>query len=259
QQETLDHKINGPKSVFTVLDNIQTPKITAITGNLTISTASSTSLTIGTATTTGATIQIKAGPSQNLLLSGDSNVGLYVTAGGYVGIATSTPSSPLYVYSNSALSVPLVDVTQNNSSATGYLVGLTTNAHSIPSIRFKSAVSVGSAQNEDWYVGQLNINDDAAGTVYSGSALNSVLLIFGLGGGSGIYNNGGAFITAIPHSSPNATIISQGGNYTWAVTTDDVSGATKVDGQVTVSVRSGVIEIENRTGGTVNISYFVLD
>ncbi|MEK7631470.1 MAG: LamG domain-containing protein, partial [Patescibacteria group bacterium] len=71
-QETLDHKLNGPKSVFTVIDNIQTPKITTVSGLLTISTATSTSLTIGTAATTGSTIQIKAGPGQNLLLSGDS-------------------------------------------------------------------------------------------------------------------------------------------------------------------------------------------
>jgi|GEM_PF-5753566 len=108
--ESLDRKLSKPKTVFTVIDNIQTPRITSVTGNLTISSATSTSLTIGTATTTAATIQIKAGPSQNLLLSGDSNNGVYVAgSSGYVGIGTMTPAQQLHLQKTAASSFIEID------------------------------------------------------------------------------------------------------------------------------------------------------
>ena len=59
-------------------------------------------------------------------------------------------------------------------------------------------------------------------------------------------------------SSPAATILSQGGAFTIAVSTSDVSGSTGTDGQVTVSVRDEVIEFENRAGGTLTIALLVI-
>ena len=59
-------------------------------------------------------------------------------------------------------------------------------------------------------------------------------------------------------SSPAATILSQGGAFTIAVSTSDVSGSTGTDGQVTVSIRDGVIEFENRAGGALTISLLVI-
>ncbi len=79
--ETLDRKLTKAKSVFTVIDHINTPKIVATNGTLTFGVGTSTSLTIKAATTTPDTVQIKVGSGKDLFISGEHNIGLYINHG----------------------------------------------------------------------------------------------------------------------------------------------------------------------------------
>jgi len=170
--ESLDRKLTKPKTVFTVIDNIQTPRITTVTGNLTISSATSTSLTIGTATTTGATIQIKAGPSQNLLLSGDSNTGLYVTAGGNVGIGTTGPYGLLSVLGSNSADVFVGGQVATVDSAGDAVINL-------GMARASGAFAAGMKSIQSWdgvqsdYTLKLQVHDGGVGDVTAATILSS--------------------------------------------------------------------------------------
>ena len=56
---------------------------------------------------------------------------------------------------------------------------------------------------------------------------------------------------------PQGFVIAQGGVDTIETTTSDVTGTTGTDGEVTVSVRDEVIEVENRAGTSAYIDIFL--
>ena len=259
QSETLDHKLNGPKSVFTVIDRVQTPKITTVSGLLTIGTATSTSLTIGTATTTGSTIQIKAGPSQNLLLSGDSNMGLYVSSSGNVGIGTTTPSYLTDIYRNTAASTEIVRIDQHSASATAVPLRIEQAAKNYGQIGLYGTSSSGGSQYTNYIKAgaSANIADDGTYTIMDSNTPEGLMLLWVT---SGAAVSSGALITfQTGGGSAHITVISQGGTWTIAGTTSDVTGTTGVDGQFTVSARPQTLEVENRTGAIRVVSWFILD
>ena len=145
--ESLDRKLTKPKVVFTVIDQLNVPRISA--NILTITTgvniagtnglASSTSLVIQTATSTLNTIQVRPGTDENLLIGDDMGRGIYVKDGGNVGIGTAAPNAKLEVAGGSANTYAYIQ-----STGTGYDTG-------IQFTQLNGDTSGGSTSRKTWY------------------------------------------------------------------------------------------------------------
>lgn len=119
----------------------------------------------------------------------------------------------------------------------------------------KASITTPGAAN--WTSGEIGfraaessvISDDSTATFYDDTTIQMLRLTITFRA------SGTNLATAIIHgratSSPTATVVTQAGTNTVEVTTSDVSGTTGTDGNLTVSIRDGVVEVENRTGGVI--------
>ena len=133
-----------------------------------------------------------------------------------------------------------VQVIQNDG--TGAALALGNSTASVPHIRYRSTFTSGTPSAGNFM-----------GSAFEGLADDSVMTPFGtsiMGFLRVSINNGSYGIFGFNSGAPSISIVAQAGTTTFAVTTDDVTGTTKVDGQFTISCRSGVVEFENRSGAT---------
>lgn len=196
-------------------------------------------------------------PNPALSMDAAGNPVVHSTGEILTGAASAGSSMRENLYDNTAAALPLSYIFQDNASATAPLESRRMDAHSVPIRQVQSALALGgTVQPLNTYAGNVNITDDATATILSGLGLNASVMYLSYGGGSGAYNNGMAIISFINvDATSNAFIVVQGGNWTIALTTADVTGTTGTDGNITVSIRSGIVEVENRAGGTLGLRW----
>jgi hypothetical protein len=160
-----------------------------------------------------------------------------INGAGNVGIGTTGPSALLDVKGSSTNLVFLNQTTNNANTLSIQTAGTTAPAN------IKS--------------GSVTIADDSTATIFNTGTPQGMALIWASGGG-GVqstalisYQTGGG--------TPDIVIVTQGGDFTYAVTTADVTGTTGVDGQITISARASTLEVENRSGATRTITIFNIE
>ena len=147
---------------------------------------------------------------------------------------------------NASSNKPVIEVIQDGS---GPAIQVAQNTHSRPIILVESATASGgtAAAGAAFHSGYIeSIGANSTATIWSGWNIQSGFMILCIyDGNSGA--NSTALIEFSTHSSAyEGTIMSQSGDDTIAITTSDVSGSTGTSGQFTVSIRAGIIEVENR-------------
>ena len=176
---------------------------------------------------------------------------------------TANSSSPLvYIHANASSGTdnqPLLKLHQDYASATGDIINLTSDAHSVTLISASIAPAIGTTVTTKVIAsGAAQIADDGVATIYSGTQAGAFFIVLSAQQGGAGAPQATALLSARVASGPSVNIISQAGGITYEVTTLDVAGTTGTDARITVSIREGIVEIENRSGAIINITGFMV-
>ena len=100
------------------------------------------------------------------------------------------------------------------------------------------------------------IDDDSTGVAYDGDGLAQAHINLTVRAGSNsiasalLYGN----LTGLDLSG----VVAQDGDFAFDAVNSDVTGTTGTDGNISVSFRDGMIEIENRSGSGIAVSYSLI-
>lgn len=116
--------------------------------------------------------------------------------------------------------------------------------------------SGGSGQSTmPFYASAFTLADDAAATILSGvgQTAYTILLTVSVASASSLT----ALIRADMDPSPGGTVVASHG-YTVTIVTSALTGTDGTDGEFTVSIQSGIIQVENRLGAPAFVKVLVL-
>lgn len=105
-----------------------------------------------------------------------------------------------------------------------------------------------------FYAGQFTLADDAAATILSGVGQTSYLIQLTISIASS--TSAALIVNADMDPVPGGAVVASQGA-TVAVVTSALTGTDGTDGQFTISIQTGVVQVENRLGASVAIKYLI--
>ena len=174
-----------------------------------------------------------------------------IDSAGIIGINDATPSTEaarLQIYDNTAASVPVVNIHQDNASATESTLYVTTDSTAVGAIQTKT----GSLTNPGTISSgaHASIGDDGTGFITTAGTFRGIIAIQATNNATGAHVASGVFSVSNITSQEFVIILSQDAAI-FEASTSDLGGTTGTDVKVTISAHSGGIEIENRMGASV--------
>ena len=224
--------------------------------------AITTTGTLGAGATTVTSLNASDGNITNvgdIALDSISADGTTINITATVGINDATPSTEaarLQIYDNTAASVPVVNIDQDNASATSQALSVNVDATGYMPI----ATTTGNLQVVGTFGSGAtfsNINDDATAFLYQ-VAPNfwGQIFITVIQPSTGQVFAGGSFVVGNVSGQEYCAIMAQT-NAVLEASTSNLAGTTGSDTKITVSMHSGGIEVENRTGGQIYVLAFI--
>ena len=225
-------------------------------------------------------VYFPSGIGDSIVVAGAFRLGTadlwYNTASGliYIGGVVAAGAARLQIENTAALSsVPLIKIHDNASagthnqptftlhqdyaSATGPTLNLIADNSSYGGIKSQIApLSGGTASVSNLMHSGLSLNDDAAATLMNESIVG--ILFVSILNGVTISSEAQAIFRINSISANACAVLVQGGDYTFAGSTSNLTGTVGADGQFTVSVYGGNIMIENRIGATATVNWMLL-
>ena len=224
--------------------------------------AITTTGTLGAGATTVTSLNASDGNITNvgdIALDSISADGTTINITATVGINDATPSTEaarLQIYDNTAASVPVVNIDQDNASATSQALSVNVDATGYMPI----ATTTGNLQVVGTFGSGAtfsNINDDATAFLYQ-VAPNfwGQIFITVIQPSTGQVFAGGSFVVGNVSGQEYCAIMAQT-NAVLEASTSNLAGTTGSDTKITVSMHSGGIEIENRYGQQIYVLAFI--
>jgi len=177
------------------------------------------------------------------VLGASTTMPFVVKHDGKVGVGIDAPTAAIDIRSDETKNAPVARFEQQSKNK--------------PTFEFETMPTQGTAGTSSTYTGRvtsIGLNDTVT-LIDAQKALSGSIWVTIKQG----ENIATALIVFAADGAPNAIIASQGGTITIDVTTDDVTGSTGVEGNVTLSFRAnGVIEVENMAGADLDVRYTIM-